>query len=67
MGGEQYICKDLKVNVCNHKIFFIGHYGQTEGSALLLNKIVKAVVERVVKEMQTKEYELPGGFLFKVI
>lgn len=49
------------------KSFFIGHYGQTEGSALLLNKIVKAVVERVVKEMQTKEYELPGGFLFKVI
>lgn len=38
-----------------------------EGSVLLLNKIVKAVEERVVKEMQTKEYELPGGFLVKVI
>lgn len=29
----------------------------------MLNKIVKAVMERVVKEMQTKEYEFPGGFL----
>lgn len=32
-----------------------------EGSALLLNKTVKAVVERVVKYMQAKEYKLPGG------
>lgn len=32
------------------------------GSALLLNRIVKVVVERVVKEMQSKEYELPKGF-----
>lgn len=38
-----------------------------DGSALLLNKIVKAVVERVVKEMQSKEYKLPGGFLVKVL
>lgn len=30
-------------------IKFIGHYGQTEGSASLLNKIVKAVVEKVKK------------------
>lgn len=43
------------------KYFFIGHYGQTEGSALLLNKIVKAVVERAVKEMPTKDYEPPWG------
>lgn len=49
------------VNVCNDKVFFIGHYGQTEGSALLLNKIVKAVVERAVKEMPTKDYEPPWG------
>lgn len=67
LGGEQYICKDLMVNVCNYKISFIGHYGQMEGSALLLNKIVKAVVESVVKEMQTKEYEVPGGFSVKVM
>lgn len=60
-GQEQYICKQLKVNVCNYKVSFIEHYGQMEGSALLLNKIVKAVVERVVKEMQTKEYEVPRG------
>lgn len=38
-----------------------------EGSALLLNRIVKVVVERVVKEMQSKEYELPKGFLVQVI
>ena len=44
------------------KPFFIGHYGQMVGSALLLNNIVKAVVEGVIKEMQTKEYELPVGF-----
>lgn len=37
------------------------------GSALLLNRIVKVVVERVVKEMQSKEYELPKGFLVQVI
>lgn len=48
-------------------LFFIGHYGQIEGSALLLNKIVKAVVGRAVKEMQTKEYKLPRGILVKVI
>lgn len=49
------------VNVCNDKVFFIGHYGQTEGSALLLNKIVKAVVERAIKEMPSKDYEPPWG------
>lgn len=38
---EQYICKELEVNVCNYKVSFIGHYGQTEGSALLLNETVK--------------------------
>lgn len=67
LGGEQYICKELKVNICNYKVSFIEHYGQMDGSALLLNKIVKAVVERVVKEMQSKEYKLPGGFLVKVL
>lgn len=38
-----------------------------EGLALLLNRIVKVVVERVVKEMQSKECELPKGFLVQVI
>lgn len=38
-----------------------------EGSALLLNRIVKVVVERVVTKMQSKEYELPKGFLVQVI
>ena len=46
LGGGQYICEELRVNVCNNKVSFIGHHGQMEGSALLLNKIVKAVVEK---------------------
>lgn len=45
--GEQYPCKDLKVNVChnyNYKVCFTVLYSQTEGSALLLNKTVKTNV-----------------------
>lgn len=45
--GEQYLCKDLKVNVCynyNYKVCFTVLYSQTEGSALLLNKTVKTNV-----------------------
>lgn len=34
---------------------------------MLLNKTVKAVVERVVKEMQSKEYKLPREDLVQVI
>lgn len=34
---------------------------------MLLNKTVKAVMERVVKEMQSKEYKLPREVLVQVI
>lgn len=50
-----------EVNVCNYEVCFIGYYGQMEGLASLL-KSVKAVVERVIKEMQTKEHKPLGDF-----